>query len=313
METKPTGKENGAGKDTLPIDLKNRPNVLLFGNGMLKLGNSGTGWDALLQSIKTASGPVDVSGVPYAMQPEALCGVDVEEVQRKTANEIETLTVPHPLVKELLALPFDAILTTNYTYEVEEILSGKTWTETRRRNSFRALWGSPHVRHNTFACNLVQTPDGRSVPVFHIHGEKARKHSMTLSYYSYADSLSRLVGYNKEQLKNRLEELQQEGESKPCQCWLDYFLIGNVYAVGFGFDVSEFDIWWAIERKAREHATHGDLTAFMEEAPGKDNAQRALFEAMNVIGRFIPVKDKDYAGYYGQAVKEIMASVQRDG
>ena len=42
------------------------------------------------------------------------------------------------------------------------------------------------------------------------------------------------------------------GMEMECQGWLDYFLMGDVHAVGFGFDLSEFDIWWAIERKSRE-------------------------------------------------------------
>ena len=39
--------------------------------------------------------------------------------------------------------------------------------------------------------------------------------------------------------------------------------MGNVWSVGFGFDFSEFDIWWATERKAREKADHGKLKVYM--------------------------------------------------
>lgn len=229
------------------IDTIKRPNVLLLGNGMLRLGNNGKSWEQLLDDIKLRDG-VNGKFIPSAMRPEAFCGVDVEEIQRRVSKEIETLKDVHSLLCELLSIPFDAILTTNYTYEVESVLSEKNWTERARKSAFFALDGNTKVNHNTFVCNAVVTGDGRTVPVFHIHGEKERKHSMVLSYYSYANALSRLTGYNKE-LGNTLYECQQDGRKLICKCWLDYFILGNVWAVGLGMDVSEFDLWWAIERE----------------------------------------------------------------
>ena len=51
-------------------------------------------------------------GCSLAMQPEALCGVDVEELQRKTVAAIEDGKA-HDVLRKLATLPFDAILTTN--------------------------------------------------------------------------------------------------------------------------------------------------------------------------------------------------------
>ena len=51
----------------------------------------------------------------------------------------------------MLSLPFDAILTTNYTYEIENALTGEEWTERARRKAFAALDGNSRVRHNTKA------------------------------------------------------------------------------------------------------------------------------------------------------------------
>ena len=44
----------------------------------------------------------------------------------------------HPVLKEILTLPFDAILTTNYIYEIETLLSGKELPgkNERRRKAF---------------------------------------------------------------------------------------------------------------------------------------------------------------------------------
>lgn len=284
------------------ISSKNLPKVLLLGNGILRLYKGGN-WQTLLKQIEPKpSKGLDLSNVPYAMQPEALCGVDVEDVQRKTAGAIHEVDINEKtILKDILKLPFDAVLTTNYTYEIEATLNGGRWTEYNRSRSFVALDGCSSVWHNTSICSMVHCKDGRIIPVFHIHGEKARKHSLVLSYYSYANAVSRLVELNK-QRGNDYQEKQKEGEEITVKSWLDYFLMGEVYAVGFGFDTSEFDIWWAIERKAREKAEHGELHALMTEGNINKKPQKILFEAMDVdLHNFKPKN-----GDYDQAYKDIL-------
>lgn len=261
------------------LDLQNPPKVLLLGNGLLRLAGGGD-WSALLKQLTDKPEDINLHGVPYAMQPEALCGTDVEEVQRRAAETIGNSPV-HALLETLLQMDFDAILTTNFTYEIEETISSRPWSEYQRRKSFWALDGKTGVRHNTCTCNLIQRADGKEIPVFHIHGEKGRKHSLVLSYYSYAKSVSKLCEFNQHR-GNIYQESQEEGKPLMLQSWLDYFLMADVYAVGLGFDTSEFDLWWAIERKAREKAAHGQLHAFMSEKAGKHLPQEALFKAMQV-------------------------------
>ena len=62
--------------------------------------------------------------------------------------------------------------------------------------------------HNTYKCNIVRDKNGRDIPVFHIHGEKDRKHSLVLSYYSYANMIYHLIEMNKDR-KNIYEEHQK--------------------------------------------------------------------------------------------------------
>ena len=292
-------------KDTqFEVDTIKRPNVLLLGNGMLKLGTGAQSWEKLLKSIKMRKGDFNVNGIPMVMQPEVFCGVQVEDIQRRVAETIKTADSTHPLLQELLMLPFDAFLTTNYTYEIEEILTGKPFTSYDRKKAFTALDGNSAANHNTFICNSIRTTDGRQIPVFHIHGEKERKKSLVLSYYSYAKSTSLLTKYNRD-LKNNLYECQQEEKAYKCKSWLDYFLIGNVWSVGFGLDVSEFDLWWAIERKARENAQHGYFKAFITEPKEKANAQKELLEAMDCKYVFYPPKNSGYEGSYRQIIDDI--------
>ncbi|MCQ2521410.1 MAG: hypothetical protein MJ105_03435 [Lachnospiraceae bacterium] len=291
----------------ISIDCNKIPNVLLLGNGMLKLGNTGTSWDELIAKIRSIDKDIDYSCLPYAMQPEAVCGVDVEDIQRRIATEIKDIDNPHSLLYKLLEIPFDAIITTNYTYEIEKILSGGKWSSNMRRKAFTALDGNSKPNHNTYICNVVTTTDGRYVPVFHVHGEYERKHSMILSYYSYAKILSKLIEYNK-MLGNSLFEHQQEMRAKECRCWLDYFILGNIYSVGFGLDVSEFDIWWAIERKAREKAEHGKLLAYLD-GEMRETKQSILLDAMNAKYQFVSVSD-GYEEMYNQIISDIKEKIK---
>lgn len=295
----------------LEIDLSVLPNVLLVGNGTLRLGKS-MSWSDLLRGITTRSDHEHhLENVPLAMQPECLCGVDVDEVQRRTAKVIsESEPDSSNYLKRLLSLPFDVILTTNYTYEIEQALTGKQWTNQTRQKAFVALDGNRHVRNNTCVCNMVTTESGRKIPVFHIHGEKLRKHSMILSYYSYANAVSRLISVNKHR-GNSYQEKQNAGEKLTCLSWLDYFLMGNVYSVGFGFDTSEFDIWWAIERKAREKAEHGQLHAYMIESEEAHTPQESLFKAMKVYQHKYLVSEGKYLEGYEKALLDISDQMHR--
>ena len=295
-------------KNQFEMDLVSLPKVLLVGNGVLRLGES-MSWSEVLQGIalRTNHEP-DLENVPMAMRPECVCGVNVDEVQRRTANAIRDSQPDEScFLKRLVSLPFDAILTTNYTYEIEQELTGKPWSDQARKKAFVALDGRTHVRNNTCVCNLVTAADGRKIPVFHIHGEKYRKHSMILSYYSYANAVSSLISLNKHR-GNVYQEKQELNEKLTCLSWLDYFIMGEVYSVGFGFDTSEFDIWWAIERKAREKAAHGLLHAFMIDEKDCDTPQKALFDAMEVeIHQYIATSG--YLASYEDVLAEIKAKL----
>lgn len=295
---------------TLPIPPNRRPKVLLLGNGLLRLSQNCISWDHLLNEIRTRNVDSTVSdNIPKTIQPELFCGTNVEYIQRLVAGKIKDVDPIPSQLRDLLALPFDAILTTNYTYEIEFVLSGGKWSDQQARQAFTILNDKPRARNNTFACNVVKTMDKRMIPVFHIHGEKRRHQSLITSYYSYAQALYRLIDYNKA-LKNSLQDCQIEQKVHPCQCWLDYFLLGDVYIVGLGLDPAEFDIWWAIERKSREKANHGETVAYFPnaETSGKDE----LLRAMDARAKTINVDHDDYKAYYQSVIEDIAKAVNSD-
>ena len=135
-------------------------------------------------------------------------------------------------------------------------------------------------------CYEVVTPSGKSVQVWHIHGDAVRSSSMVLSYYSYAKVISELVEYSKIK-RNIYYELQQSQRPLQVESWLDWFITGDVYSVGFGWDFSEIDLWWAAERKCREHAKTGMLYCFFFDKDGNVRSKEKLLKSMNADVRVI--------------------------
>jgi hypothetical protein len=80
--------------------------------------------------------------------------------------------------------------------------------------------------------------------------------------------------------------------------------MGDVVSVGFGLDLSEFDIWWALERKAREIAKHGKFVAYIEKKGAEETAQKLLLDAMDAECRYVYCRDNDYAELYKEIIQE---------
>ena len=84
---------------------------------------------------------------------------------------------------------------------------------------------------------------------------------MILGHYYYANLLGRMFKYAAEN-ENRYESTARDGKETTINSWLDAFILGDVYVLGFTFDVSEFDLWWLLNRKLREKAPHGKVYFF---------------------------------------------------
>lgn len=295
---------------TLPryeFDLGQRrfPRVLLLGNGMLRL-RGGVSWEALLTRIALNDTiPDDVlREIPLAMRVEALCGVDVDGARTRAAGEFEPSDAcVTDALRRLLALPWDCVLTTNYTYEVEAVMLGRSrFGRDERERALACMDGSVMRRDNLHFCYIMERPDLPPLPVWHIHGDLGRPDSMILSYYSYARTISRLQKYNRK-LKNAFQEAVEAGRMVTPLSWTDWFILGDVYSVGFGYDFSEFDLWWAAERKARENADVGSLIAYQDRQE-KSDPVCALLTSVGAEVRRIR-EYEDYNEFYRLVIDDI--------
>ena len=304
-------RQTGAGRvKTLPryevnLAAQRFPRVLLLGNGILRL-RGGVSWEALLARIAVNDEIPDsvLRDIPLAMRVEALCGADVEGARLRAAAEFEpTDACVTDTLRRLLRLPWDCVLTTNYTYEAESVLLGQDhFGKEDRRRTLACMDGSVYRKDNLHFCYIMERKGLPPLPVWHIHGDLGRPDSMILSYYSYAKAISRLQKYNR-QLKNAFQDAVQARRLVTPRSWSDWFILGDVYTVGFGYDFSEFDLWWAAERKARENARVGRLIAYQDRQAKADPVCALLKSIGGEVNRVYDYED--YTEFYRIVIDEI--------
>ena len=88
--------------------------------------------------------------------------------------------------------------------------------------------------------------------------------------------------------------------------WIDSFILGNVYILGFGYDFSEVDLWRLLNRNKRQNIVHGSTVFYNVHKTGDkvNDAQAKLFDMLGV--EIAPFKTKkDYLKGYDDAISDI--------
>ena len=245
-----------------------RPKVLLIGNG-LTYGTS-IPWGELIKRVSRTG--VDVSQyeeidskgghikfqVPNTILTMATSDIKDKDRHRKYTDILNLQTYPiNQNIQRLMEIPFDAVLTTNYTYELEASLHERytRLKPTSKRKYAATTKKEADAKYLLHTYNRVsQTgPD-----IWHIHGELRCPSSMILSHDEYARHISRVLQYNQKR-GNDYEKYRQEMRFKS---WIDYFLLGDVFIIGLSMDFSEFDLWWLLGRRLREKTECGSIVFY---------------------------------------------------
>lgn len=248
---------------TIPWD--RRPRILFLGNGMSR-AFGGSSWEDIIREINyTGTDLTEIKKAPFPLQAVIATGDQVDcgtmEIGVKLKKPMGQQMREY--MEQLVELPFDSILTTNYSYELEEavdpdFLKGKGRFRTYsahtsacgRVESQFLLHSCYHIPGSDHACNI-----------WHIHGEANKPNSMIFGHYYYGNLLFRYQEYLR-QRGNAYEENQSRHKELEVRSWLDYFIMADIYVLGCGLDFSEMDLWWLINRKKREKAQTGKLYHF---------------------------------------------------
>lgn len=291
---------------------RERPKVLLTGNGLTH--STGVPWHELIQ--RTARPGIDIShyeqtdgtGHRSFAVPNTVLTLAVSETGDRQRHEkyIKTLNKDNfsknDCLETLLTMPFDAVLTTNYTYEWEDALHPgyPKLKEVQKRRYAYVIDGKRDGKYllHTFNRFGEDKPD-----LWHIHGELRRPSSLILSHDEYARLVHAILAYN----KSIGNSYMKHREALRFQSWVDYLILGDVYILGLGLDFSEFDLWWLLGRRLREKTECGNIVFFEPEKAENLYKQRALRDSgvqVNTCGTVFG-ESVNYDSFYKKAIGEI--------
>ena len=259
------------------------PQVVFMGNGIVYDGN--LSWDQLIK--KTACEGVDVTKyknehnkfeLPYSILSFVTADNNDQSRHEKYIKEINSRKYKsNNCIEELLNLPLDAILTTNYTYEIEYAINNNyPRLSNKQKCEFSKCTTDNHGKGKVDARYLIHTYNkfDEFPSIWHIHGEARRKTSLILSHDEYARLVNKILEFNTKR-KNDYEKFRNEFKIKS---WIDYFILGDIYIIGCSFDFAEFDLWWLINRKKREKTPTGKVYFYEPIEPRNKYKQMALID-----------------------------------
>ena len=258
-------------------------NVLLLGNGIDRSFNSNPiSWGELLDKMTTNHDLPDHDMLPFPLEVVLRTNDHVDEALKAHCLELKGSAADDKLrevLTRLLTLGFDDILTTNYDYTLEgtafypDEVSFARAAKTMEHTAEVKRAEGKYMLHTYNAAAM----NGVNNRIWHIHGEARKPSGMVIGHYLYVN----LVSKWKEKLNERDQAYKNFDQTKPSGCWLDSFIMGNVYVLGFGFDFSELDLWWLINRKKREKALpHGKVIFYTPE----NKSEAAKYALLNAYG-----------------------------
>ncbi len=191
----------------------------------------------------------------------------LEDISKLDAGNV------HLLVKELLQAHFQAVLTTNYDYTFERVLSGNAPT--------KAIPGGKEAnatRHH-----------GK---VWHLHGEALDADSIIMTSADYTEAV------------RLLQEEKLDGT------WLQLFLKSDVYVCGFGAYFEELLFWYALQRRLKiEPADRRKVVVYLFVAKGKEKYSeqiRSLLRSYDVKVELVYVTENKRSHGYSAAWFEVV-------
>lgn len=296
-----------------PIEYGTIPDILFVGNG-INISFGGSSWDRVLAGLSTGEFDYDhyaIKQLPYSLQTIVISSDSVSDGMGDIAKELmpRRLCNEHrELLREYLSLPFDAILTTNYSYELEVAAKPDFNLSIGKVSKYRIKTRQLSSNKDEFGIyNYIKADDKN---IWHIHGEAARPRSMVMGHYFYGRLLAEIQQRVPEVIRSYKASLKNKTAYQP-KSWIDYFLISNIHIVGFGLDASEMDVWWLINCKKRNFRSCGKIYFY---EPNLDNPNKYALKALTDIFNIKPYSPKvnksGYKKFYHDALEAIRENIK---
>ena len=295
------------------------PEILFLGNGINRCFDNSIPWNTLLAGLSDGKyTPDDIAAISCPAPLKAILATGDKVDQRLKDKKADlfgcTSVEQNSILQKLLDIDFDEIFTTNYSYELEMAALNKTnitEKEIIKLSAHMPAVKKVEPKYLLHSYNSVNFK-GKERHIWHIHGEARKPDSMILGHYYYANLLAK----EKTVMDSRRDSYKFD-DFNP-KSWLDSFILGNVYIIGFGFDLSEIDLWWMLNRKKREKASQGKTVfydIFLKEMKEEDNKAREtrnkLLDMLNV-DVFPTETDKDgFIRCYNDTIDGIAEKLKR--
>ena len=285
-----------------------RPNVLFVGNGINRSFH-GESWEELIRdAMEKAAIPYDFSEIqdmPAPMQIVLATGDHVEQELTDISLRLRKRQISpaqRAFLEELLDLPISTILTTNYTYELEQAtgIVPSAYNYQRCRSATRVLT-EREKKLSLFHFSDLTFRDCEK-QVWHIHGSVCAPRSVVMGHYYYGKLLREIQEHIPHFLR-RYKGTLARGRSFVPASWVDYFMMGDLYVLGFSMDLSEMDLWWLACCKKRHFPD--SRIYFYRPAPEIDPHTEKMMTAYGIRVCGGISFDGDYVAYYRRVMEDI--------
>lgn len=256
-----------------PFQTDHIPKVLLTGNGLHRAFED-ENWDQLLKDLSGDRFSDEewktLKKLPYPQLAIVATGNHLNTGMKEAASKYINLDIypgEERLINKAVETGFEAILTTNYSYEIEKALCPDFSISIGHASRFRKKTCKDKPNTETTALYQylhVPQDNNNGVSIWHIHGEAAICDSMIIGHYYYGRLLSRVQSYTAETIK-RYRMAERSGNLFYPRSWTDYILFGDVYIIGQGMDQSEMDLWWLMDCK--KLYGNGTVTIYKPDMP----------------------------------------------
>ena len=276
--------------------------ALLIGNSINQLG-AHISWTKMLEDIVKKMGKRNTfsfSHKPYPLLYEEIftrgaryAGFNEKSIREEVEKGTNQIAVNN-YHRQLMDLPFENILTTNYDYCLEKSIA-ETFTKDKENEKKYSLFRKRMINNNK--------------SVWHIHGEVNYKQSIMLGYEHYMGAVQKMRNYltshievkrqilNDKTGKTESTKLQWKSpfkkgivkfENEEYYSWIDIFLRDDIHIVGFGLKFEEVDLWWLISYRNRRMIEKdmqcGKLYYYYFDKGNDDDEGKAKLDMLKILG-----------------------------
>lgn len=282
-----------------------RPKCLLLGNGINNLFDVAS-WKKIIENelkhSKSEYSFSDIKAMPATMQIIVATNDDVSNRMHALAEEMLKTNMTEDRVQflnKLLNLPMDDIFTTNYSFELEAA-DGMPMSKNAYSHELKKTKKISNPKSAFRIYQYYQTRNGKRI--WHIHGDIAKPDTMLMGHYYYAKHLHSIQKCVPDTIKKESIAIKNDKMFRPDN-WVDLFLTGDVYILGFGMYLCEADMWYLACCKKR-HFPDTKITFY--EMCTNDREKGYMMEAYNIhVVTGNDLHTNDYCSFYLAAIQDI--------